>query len=146
MRGHGHQHTGTAAAHAIQSPIAAFSHTPHGFGVGALLPYVMRFNLPYCTAEFAEIGRVLQAIGQDNSEIEQARAGISRVEDLLATVDAPLELKSIGVTPDHFDQVAAQSLKATRLLLNNPAPMTEENVAALLKRGYEDDRSWWAQP
>jgi alcohol dehydrogenase class IV len=138
--------TGTAAAHAIQSPIAAFSHAPHGFGVGALLPYVMRFNLPYCTAEFAEIGRVLQALSQDKPEMEQARAGISRVEALLATVEAPLELKPIGVTPDHFNQVAAQSLKAGRLVLNNPAPMTEENVAALLKRGYDNDRSWWAQP
>lgn len=42
--------TGTAAAHAIQSPIAALTHSPHGFGVGALLPYVMRFNLPYAQA------------------------------------------------------------------------------------------------
>jgi len=137
--------TGTAAAHAIQSPIAAFSHTPHGFGVGALLPYVMRFNLPYCTAEFAEIGRVLGA-REGGSEIEQAHAGVLRIEALLATVGAPLDLKAIGVTPDHFSQVATQSLKASRLVLNNPAPMTEANVTALLKRGYEDDRSWWTEP
>ncbi len=138
--------TGTAAAHAIQSPIAAFSHASHGFGVGALLPYVMRFNLPYCTAEFAEIGRVLDAAGEGEPEIEQAHAGIARIEALLATVGAPLELKAIGVTPDRFGQVAEQSLKASRLVLNNPAPMTKETVTALLKRGYDDDRSWWTQP
>jgi len=138
--------TGTAAAHAIQSPIASFSHTPHGFGVGALLPYVMRFNLPYCLAEFAEIGRVLGVATSAEPEVTQARAGISRIEELLATVGAPLELKSIGVTPDHFTQVAAQSLKASRLVLNNPGPMTEASVTALLRRGYADDRSWWAEP
>jgi alcohol dehydrogenase class IV len=138
--------TGTAAAHAIQSPIAAFSHTPHGFGVGALLPYVMRFNLPYCTPEFAEIGRVFGAGPDGASEMEQARAGISRIEELLATVDTPPDLKSIGVTPTHFAEVAAQSLKASRLVLNNPAPMTEASVAALLKRGYEADRGWWTTP
>jgi alcohol dehydrogenase class IV len=138
--------TGTAAAHAIQSPIAAFSHTPHGFGVGALLPYVMRFNLPYCTAEFAEIGRVFGAKGDGASQIEQARAGVSRIEELLAIVDTPLDLKSIGVTRGHFAQIAAQSLKASRLVLNNPAPMTEASVAALLKRGYVGDRTWWTEP
>jgi alcohol dehydrogenase class IV len=138
--------TGTAAAHAIQSPIAAFSHTPHGFGVGALLPYVMRFNLPYCTAQFAEIGRVLGVATSAEPELDQARAGLSRIEELLAAVGAPLELMSIGVTPEHFGRVAAQSLKASRLVLNNPAPMTEESVTALLRRGYANDRSWWTQP
>jgi alcohol dehydrogenase class IV len=138
--------TGTAAAHAIQSPIAAFSHAPHGFGVGALLPYVMRFNLPYCTSEFAEIGRVLGAAQPTQPEIEQAKAGISRIEDLLAAVGAPLDLKAIEVKPEHFDAVAESSLKASRLVLNNPAPMTVENVTALLRRGYDDDRSWWSAP
>ena len=47
---------GTAAAHALQYPIGAITHTPHGIGVGVLLPYVMRFNAPARTPEFAEIG------------------------------------------------------------------------------------------
>jgi alcohol dehydrogenase class IV len=138
--------TGTAAAHAIQSPIAAFSHASHGFGVGALLPYVMRFNLPYCTSEFAEIGRVLGVASPSQPEIEQARAGVARIEELLAAVGAPLDLKAIEVKPEHFGAVARSSLKASRLVLNNPAPMNEENVTALLKRGYDNDRSWWAAP
>jgi len=138
--------TGTAAAHAIQSPIAAFSHTPHGFGVGALLPYVMRFNLPYCTAEFAEIGRILGVAERAQPEQEQARAGIARVEAMLAEVGAPLDLAAIGVRPEHFAQVATQSMLASRLVLNNPGPMSEAAVTALLARGYAADRSWWAQP
>jgi alcohol dehydrogenase class IV len=138
--------TGTAAAHAIQSPIAAFSHASHGFGVGALLPYVMRFNLPYCLDEFAEIGRVLGVAPSSGSELEQARAGVSRIEELLAAVGAPLDLRAIDVKPEHFATVAASSLKASRLVANNPAPMTEESVAALLRRGYDDDRSWWTEP
>ncbi len=138
--------TGTAAAHAIQSPIAAISHTPHGFGVGALLPYVMRFNLPYCTAEFAEIGRVLGAASNDDTELEQARAGVERIESLLNSVGAPLELASIGVRTEHFTSLAQSSLKASRLVLNNPAPMTESAVKALLARGVQNDRSWWSEP
>jgi alcohol dehydrogenase class IV len=138
--------TGTAAAHAIQSPIAAFSHASHGFGVGALLPYVMRFNLPYCTSEFAEIGRVFRVATASQPEIEQARAGIARIEELMAAVGAPLDLKAIDVKPEHFGVVADSSLKASRLVLNNPAPMNVEAVRALLKRGYDNDRSWWTAP
>ena len=71
---------GTAGAHAIQSPIGALTHTPHGLGVGALLPYVMRFNLPTRVAEFAEIGRVLGVATAGSPELDQARAGIERVD------------------------------------------------------------------
>ena len=35
-------------------------------------------------------------------EIEQARAGIARIEELLAAVGAPLDLKAIDVKPEHF--------------------------------------------
>ncbi|GLT11196.1 alcohol dehydrogenase [Sulfitobacter porphyrae] len=138
--------TGTAAAHAIQSPMAAIGHTPHGFGVGALLPYVMRFNLPYCTSEFAQIGQTLGVVRPGQSERDQGRAAITRIEELLEKTGTPMELASLGVEETHFDQIAASSVKATRLVLNNPAPMTEQAIKALLARGVAGDRSWWEKP
>ncbi len=138
--------TGTAACHAIQAPIAAVSHAPHGFGVGALLPYVMRFNLPARVAEFAEMARILGAVDRSASEIDQARAAILRIEALLAAAGAPLNLRDIGVKPEHFDQLAAAAMKATRLTVNNPREMTEEAVRGILARGHADDRSWWETP
>lgn len=134
--------TGTAAAHAIQSPIAAFSHAPHGFGVGALLPYVMRFNLPYCVEEFAELGRLLGVATAGQPSLQQAQSGIARIDALLEAVGSPTDLKAIGVRPEHFDTVAAQSLKASRLVVNNPAPMTQDSVASLLRRGHDRDLGW----
>ena len=134
--------TGTAAAHALQSPMAAIGHTPHGFGVGALLPYVMRFNLPYATAEFAEIGRIL-GVPEQTSVIETARAAILRIESLLQEVGCPPDIAAIGIKPEHFAQIAASSVLATRLVLNNPAPMTAASVTAVLQRAHAGDRSWW---
>ncbi len=138
--------TGTAAAHAIQSPIAAIGHVAHGFGVGALLPYVMRFNLPYATSEFAAIGRILGVAEAGQPEIEQGRAAILRIEALLEAVGAPLELTALGIGPEHFEQIGKASVQATRLVINNPAPLTTENVVALLARGVAGDRSWWTAP
>ncbi|WP_440708161.1 iron-containing alcohol dehydrogenase [Herbiconiux sp. YIM B11900] len=134
---------GTAGAHAIQGAIGNLTHTPHGFGISALLPYVMRFNLPERVAEFAEIGRILGVADPAASELDQAHAGILRVEELLAALGAPLDLKTLGLSPDDFGFVADQAMLATRLTANNPRTLTRELVVAILERGYANDRSWW---
>ncbi|TAJ49485.1 MAG: iron-containing alcohol dehydrogenase [Herbiconiux sp.] len=134
---------GTAGAHAIQGAIGNLTHTPHGFGISALLPYVMRFNLPERVAEFAEIGRIFGVADPASSELEQAHAGILRVEELLAALGAPLDLKTLGLSPDDFGFVADQAMLATRLTANNPRTLTRELVVAILERGYANDRTWW---
>jgi alcohol dehydrogenase class IV len=133
--------TGTAGAHAVQSPMAAFGHAPHGMGVGALLPYVMRWNLPHATPEFAALGRILGCEGADDRAL--ARAGIERVDALLASVGVPPDIGALGVAPEHFDRVAQGAVSAVRLVRNNPAPMTLDTVHALLARAAAGDRGWW---
>jgi alcohol dehydrogenase class IV len=134
---------GTAAAHAIQAPIGNLTHTPHGFGVGALLPYVMRYNLPVRVAVFAEMGRLMGVATADQPELEQAHAAILRVETILDALGVPLNLKDLGLEPEHFDFVAEQAMLATRLTANNPRDMSKEDIVKILERGYADDRSWW---
>lgn len=133
--------TGTAAAHAIQSPMAAFSDAPHGFGVGALLPYVMRLNLPFAMSEFAEIGHIL-GVASSGDELEQARSGILGIEELLRQVGCPMDLRSLGITHAHVEQIAQNSVKATRLVTNNPAPMTPDSIKAVLDRALAGDLGW----
>jgi alcohol dehydrogenase class IV len=134
---------GTAGAHAIQSPIGNLTHTPHGFGIAALLPYVMRYNLPARIPEFAEIGRLLRTADPHADELDQARAGVSGVEGLLETLGAPTDLAALGLSPRDFAFVADQAMLATRLTANNPRPLTAEAIVAILERGYAGDRGWW---
>lgn len=134
---------GTAGAHAIQSPIGNLTHTPHGFGISALLPYVMRYNLPARIPEFAEIGRILGVAHSSDSEERQAQSAIERIEAILETLGAPLDLRTLGLTPQDFDFVAKQAMLATRLTANNPRELTTGSVVAILERGYDGDRSWW---
>ena len=134
---------GTAAAHAIQGAIGNLTHTPHGFGISALLPSVMRFNLPERVEEFAELGRLFGVTDASAPLIEQAHAGIERVEQLLASVGAPLDLETLGLARDDFEFVAEQALLATRLTANNPRELTKEAVLEILEHAYAGDRSWW---
>ena len=134
---------GTAGAHAIQSPIGGLTHTPHGFGNSALLPYVMRYNLPTRVPEFAEIGRLLGVADASDSMESQAQSAILRIEAILETLGAPLDLRTLGLEPKDFDFVAKQAMLATRLTANNPRELSVDAVLSILARGYDDDRSWW---
>lgn len=134
---------GTAGAHAIQSPIGGLTHTPHGFGISALLPYVMRYNLPTRIPEFAEIGRILGAADASDSLESQARSAILRIEAILETLGAPLDLRTLGLQPKDFEAVAKQAMLATRLTANNPRDLSTGAVVSILERGYDADRSWW---
>jgi len=133
---------GTAGAHAIQSPIGALTHTAHGVGVGALMPYVARFNLPTRVAEFGQIARLLGVVGNASDEA-LAQAGIRRLDELLETLRCPLNLKDLGLAPAEFDYVAEQAMKATRLTANNPRDLSHDSVLEILRRGYADDRTFW---
>jgi alcohol dehydrogenase len=108
---------GTAAAHAIQYPVGALTHTAHGIGVAALLPYVMTYNAPACTTALAEIG---QALGATGTTTDMATTAIEKVRVLLAEIGIPRTLAELGLAEDHLDWVAEQSLLSARLVTNNP--------------------------
>ena len=130
---------GTAAAHAIQYPLGALTHTPHGLGVGALLPYVMRFNLPTRVPEFAQIAQILGSAQQADDEAANAVRGVLAVDELLWSIGIPRSLSEMGLTPADVPRVVQQSLAATRLVQNNPRPLDEDSVTGLVNRAIEGD-------
>jgi alcohol dehydrogenase class IV len=134
---------GTAGAHAIQSPIGNLTHTPHGMGVGTLLPFVMRFNLPSNVPAFADMAGALGVGGPGGTPLENAKLAIERVDELLAVLGVPADLKELGLEPGQFEFVAEQAMLATRLTANNPRVLTKEAIVRILERGYANDRSWW---
>lgn len=134
---------GTASAHAIQSPIGHLTGTAHGLGVGALLPYVMRFNLPVRIREFSELAQILGVSDRDASDLENARSAILRVEQLLSALGVPLNLKALGMQREHIEQIAEQAMLSTRLIANNPRELTKLAIVSILQRAYANDRSWW---
>ena len=68
---------------------------------------------------------------------------LDRIEVILETLGAPLDLRTLGLQPADFGFVAKQAMLATRLTANNPRELTVESVTSILERGYDGDRSWW---
>jgi alcohol dehydrogenase class IV len=131
---------GTAAAHALQYPLGAITHTPHGVGVGALLPYVMRFNLPARISEFGEIAAAL-GVKCDADPVAAALAAITAVDALMDAIDIPRSLADMGLPGDRVDDVARLGLRATRLVENNPRPLDFPAAQSIVRAAYEGDRS-----
>jgi len=110
---------GTAAAHAIQYPVGALTHTPHGAGVAQLMPYVMAFNRPSCLPAMAEVARAMGVAG-DQDEEALSHAAVTAVVALFGTIGIPATLAAIDLPADKIDWVAEQSLASQRLVKNNP--------------------------
>jgi alcohol dehydrogenase len=132
---------GTAAAHAVQYPVGAMTHTPHGAGVAVMMPYVMEFNRGYCEPELAEIG---QAMGLDlngRSVSEQAGITIDAVEKLFASIGIPKTIADLGIAQSQLPLVAEQAMGSARLIKNNPRPIELSTMAILVEAAFVGDRS-----
>ncbi|MBD8061331.1 iron-containing alcohol dehydrogenase [Oceanitalea stevensii] len=132
--------SGTAAAHALQYPVGALTHTPHGIGVGVLLPYVMEFNRPARVPELAAVA-VAMGASADASDEDLADEAIDRVAALLASVGIPATLADLGLPADRLRWTAEQALGAARLVANNPRPLDADALERIVRAAYTGDRA-----
>lgn len=131
---------GTAAAHALQYPLGALTHTAHGLGVGVLLPYVMRYNAPARVQEFGEIATILGVPATGDAEA-QALAGVEAVDRLLDRIGIPPTLAELGLAEDQLSYVAELGLKSARLVANNPRPLDADALYEITRAAFTGDRS-----
>lgn len=122
---------GTAAAHAIQYPVGADTHTAHGAGVACLMPYVMKWNAPEIGAELGEIARVT-GIGSSEEVIPALSA-------LFARIGIPPTLRDLRLAEDRLEWVAEQSCGIARLIQNNPRPLPQPDMRRLVSAAYSGD-------
>jgi alcohol dehydrogenase len=132
---------GTAAAHAVQYPVGALTHTAHGAGVATMLPYVMRYNLPAATSEIAEIGVALGLPQQGRDTDQLADATIKEVARLFSAIGITRTLADLGLPEDRIDWTAEQALGIDRLIKNNPRPFDLQAMRRLVRAAYDGDIS-----
>jgi alcohol dehydrogenase len=124
---------GTAAAHALQYPVGAMTHTAHGLGVACLLPYVMEFNSPVSRGSLVQIADAMGVPNTGESEEARAASAIDAVAQLFARVNIPLTIKDLGLNDDQLDWAAEQAMGAARLVNNNPRKLDLEGMGHILR-------------
>jgi len=119
----------TAAVHALSYPLGSSFHLPHGLSNALLLPYVMEFNLPAARDRYTGVARALG--------VTTAEEGVETIRKLIRDCGIPATLKEVGVPYDAIETMAADAMKITRLLNNNPRPVSKKDAVAIYQAAYE---------
>lgn len=130
---------GTHLSHAIQYPVGALTHTPHGLGTGMLLPYVMQAVLERDARRLAGIAGALGVAG--GSIEESAQNAVNEVASIMADIGLPSDLASIGVTEGDLPRIVELSLGVRRLVTNSVLEPTEENLHRIVQAAFRGDRT-----
>lgn len=123
----------TAAVHALAYPLGSEFRLAHGLSNALLLTHVLRFNLSAAPARYAAIARSLGAsAGFD--DLSTAKNGLVHLDHLIRQCGLPSGLAAVGVTAKDIPGLAAAALRVTRLLRNNPRPMTQADAEEIFRQ------------
>lgn len=132
-------HAGNAAPHALQYPIGAATHTPHGLGVGLLLPYALTAARDAITDRLAVLAAVCGLDVVDASDGEAADAFLAWLGGLLVDIGIPGSLAEIGVEREDLPRFAEMATGVTRLVQNHPGPTDTASLTAILEAAWVGD-------
>ncbi|MCG2622975.1 maleylacetate reductase [Arthrobacter sp. I2-34] len=111
---------GSGMHHKICHVLGGTFNLPHAQTHATVLPYVLAFNAPHAPQAEA---RMAAAFG--------APTALEGLQALRATLDAPKALADYGFTAGGIPEAVQVALPA--IPANNPRPVTEANVTALLE-------------
>lgn len=107
-----------AGVHALAYPVGARFHVAHGLSNSLVLPAVMRFNLPNAANLYAELAEVIGC--PQGTYFEKAQWFVNYFADLAGILKLETKLSQVGISEKDLDDLAADAMKQTRLLINNP--------------------------
>ncbi|MEH6476035.1 MAG: iron-containing alcohol dehydrogenase [Sneathiella sp.] len=124
-----------AAVHALAYPIGGIFHVPHGLSNALVLPEVMRFNAPECSAQYAELAPlVFPDIDTTGGSQKTCQIFIDKLAELNSDLGLETTLREVGVTENDLEKLASAAMEQTRLLVNNPREVTEQDAYLIYKK------------
>jgi alcohol dehydrogenase class IV len=128
---------GLGLVHGLNKGITYLFHTgryatvSYGDLHAVLLPWVLAFNLPAAPARFATLAR-LMGVSSSGSDEQVARAGIDRLKDWLAALDAPRRLPWEDCPPEDLD-LAVNDVVGRAMANDNPRESTADDLRAIVR-------------
>ena len=131
MAGQAFANSPVAAVHALAYPIGGIFHVSHGLSNSLVLPHVLKFNSTNAKAceQYAFLAPfVFKDINQNTNTKNICNDFIDRLENLSSLLNLPSKLRELDIPKDACVKMAKESMKQTRLLVNNPREVTEEDA------------------
>ena len=128
-----------AAVHALAYPIGGTFHVSHGLSNSLVLPYVLRFNSvdSKTTKNYAELAPfVFQDINTEKGSQAVCKEFIDRLESLSQKIGLPQRLREVNIPKEACKKMASDAMKQTRLLVNNPRELTENDALNIYEAAW----------
>ncbi len=120
----------TVAVHALSYPLGGRYRIPHGLSNAILLPWVMEFNRDAVVGKFAEVAGAMGIPPGADAE-ETSKRAVEGIFSLVRSLGIPSTLRELGVGTDDLDEIVAAAMKVTRLLDNNPKPVSPGDARSI---------------
>lgn len=125
-----------AAVHALAYPIGGHFHVPHGLSNALVLAHVLRFNLRDASGIYAEIAADAFPQLAEVPLASRAEAFIEALASLGQELKIPQTLREVNIPREALPMMARDAMNQTRLLVNNPRPVTEADALAIYESAY----------
>lgn len=121
-----------AAVHALAYPLGGHFHIPHGLSNALVLVHVMNFNLSHSADLYAELApSISDTISLEGSNKQIAQRLIDFIAGLIKQLKLPADLAEMGIAESDINTLAKDAMLQTRLLVNNPKPVSLEDVKSI---------------
>ena len=117
---------GLGAMHAMAHAVGALFKTHHGRTIGAVMPYVLRFNQRRIKGKMEEVARFLDLPRQDY------RGVVDWILELRLDLGLPGTLGELGVRKDHIPELVERAL-ADANAATNPVPLDRQGLERLFR-------------
>lgn len=98
--------------HGIEHEISAFHDITHGAGLAVITPHWMRFSLtPETAPRFKQYGVNVWGLDKDGDPMKVGAQAIDKTAEFFKSIGLPSKLSEMGVTDEHFGQMADHVLK-----------------------------------
>lgn len=122
-----------AAVHALAYPLGGHFKVPHGLSNALVLPHVLEFNMAddLAASQYAEIAPIIFPELAGKSQTAICDGMVQGFKDLGPELGMISTLREVGVNHNDLPLLAEDSMKQTRLLVNNPREVTYEDSLAI---------------
>jgi len=137
MAGQAFANSPVAAVHALAYPIGGHFHVPHGLSNALVLPYVLRFNLETAPGPYAQMAPfAFPELETIENETERASAFCECLADLSKRCGLQQTLREMDIPEDFIPKLARDAMNQTRLLVNNPREITEDDALNIYQAAW----------
>lgn len=125
-----------AAVHALAYPLGGHFHIPHGLSNALVLPHVLRFNIVTAPQPYADLAPVVFPGLAALQGQERAAAFCDALAGLARDCGLPPGLRAMQIPADILPRLASDAMNQTRLLVNNPRPLTEGDALSIYRAAH----------